>query len=308
MARLRLFFGNRSASASVTGTLATTNANDTLAASGTTTVTGSLASTNANDTSSASGTTTAVGSLATTNANDTSSASGSTTVAGSLATTNANDTVSASGDVGGTVSGSVSYTNVNDSVAATGTTTVVGSLAQTNVNDTVSASGTTTIVGTLNTVNSNDTVVASGASGSVTGTLAYTNNNDALTASGTSGTDEVRRGGDDAPLRVVYKPRKKTLEEQPNKHLQSIIDKAVDEVLGVEKQETARTVKQPVIKLLDEEKPVSPVFARTPVEPKESIIEEVERVTALLAQYHDQVSLAQLQEDEELLILVMEMY
>jgi len=171
----------------ITGTLATTNANDTLAASGTTTIVGTLARTNSNDTSAASGTTTIVGSLARTNANDTVSASGTTTVTGSLARTNANDTVVASGSVGSAVSGSLAYVNINDTLAATGTTTITGTLARTNANDSVVANGSPVIVGSLSTTNSNDTLVASGAVGdAVIGTVSVTNANDTLAASGTT--------------------------------------------------------------------------------------------------------------------------
>lgn len=87
----------------VTGTSATTNANDTSSASGTTTIVGTSASTNANDTSSASGTTTVLGASSTTNANDVSAASGTTTIVCVGATTNANDTSDASGTVGSAV-------------------------------------------------------------------------------------------------------------------------------------------------------------------------------------------------------------
>lgn len=173
---------------SVSGSLAYTNKNDTLAASGTTTVTGSLAKTNANDTSAASGTTTVKGTLARTNANDTISAAGTTTVTGSLAKTNANDTCNSSGSVGSSVSGSLAYTNNNDTVSAVGTTTIVGTLAKTNANDTAAAAGTTTVVGSLAKTNSNDTCAASGTAGSatITGSLAYTNHNDTAVAVGTT--------------------------------------------------------------------------------------------------------------------------
>lgn len=67
--------------ATVTGTLATTNANDTLAASGGYGPSGSLAKTNANDTLSGAG----------------------STVTGTSSTTNNNDTLSASGTGNGTV-------------------------------------------------------------------------------------------------------------------------------------------------------------------------------------------------------------
>ena len=106
-----------------TGTLATTNANDTVSASGTVGglgITGSLAKTNANDTSAASGSTTVIGSVSKTNANDSVSASGTTTIVGSLAKTNANDTCVASG-AAGEITGSVAYANANDTVSARGT-------------------------------------------------------------------------------------------------------------------------------------------------------------------------------------------
>ena len=79
------FFGATAGGA--TGTLATTNANDTLSAVGTTTPTGSLAETNTNDTLSASGTTTPTGTLAKTNGDDTlvASGTGGATPSGTLA-------------------------------------------------------------------------------------------------------------------------------------------------------------------------------------------------------------------------------
>lgn len=147
-----------SGTTTVVGALARTNANDTSAAAGTTTILGTLARTNANDTSVASGTTTVLGTLARTNANDSSAASGTTTVLGTLATTNANDTLAASGSVGGSISGTLATTNANDTSAASGTTTVVGSLARANAGDASSAAGTTTVTGSLATTNTNDTL------------------------------------------------------------------------------------------------------------------------------------------------------
>lgn len=104
-----------------TGTSATTNANDTSAASGTTTVVGTSATTNAADTSSASGSVGSAvsGSAATTNANDTAAAAGTTTVTGTAATTNAADTSAAAGWAG-TVTGEVAATNANDYATAIG--------------------------------------------------------------------------------------------------------------------------------------------------------------------------------------------
>lgn len=155
---------------------------------------GTSATTNANDTSSASGTTTVVGTLARTNAADTSSASGTTTLLGTSATTNAADTSSASGTVGGGVSGTSATTNANDTSSASGTTTVVGTSATTNAADTASASGTTTVTGTSATTNAADTATASGAAGTVTGTAAVTNADDTASASGVSGTPRTATG------------------------------------------------------------------------------------------------------------------
>lgn len=162
--RSRKWFTQASGSS---GTSATTNANDTSSASGTTTVVGTSAKTNANDTSSASGTTTVLGTSATTNAADTSSASGTTTIVGTSATANAADTSSASGTVGSSGStGTVSVTNANDTASASGTTTVVGNAAVTNAADTASASGWAGVVsGTSDTTNANDTASASGSAG-----------------------------------------------------------------------------------------------------------------------------------------------
>lgn len=148
-----------------TGTLARTNANDTLAASGLSTVVGSLARTNNNDTSAASGNPVVTGTLSRTNANDTLSSAGSCTIVGSSATTNANDTCAASGIVGGGNTGSVAATNNNDTLAATGLSVVVGSLARTNNNDTLVSSGFAVVFGSLARTNNNDTLAAFGTSG-----------------------------------------------------------------------------------------------------------------------------------------------
>jgi hypothetical protein len=212
-------------------------------------VSGTLATTNANDTVSASGTTTIVGTLAKTNAADTVSASGTTTVTGTLAKTNANDSVVASGAVGSSITGTVATTNANDTSAASGTTTVTGSLAKTNTNDSVSASGTTTIVGSLATTNANDSVVASGAAGAVTGTVAYTNANDTVSASGTAGNESTKVGGDDVPERVeIYEKRKKR--KKNDDALDSVLRDAMDKAMG--REPVAKPVKQKPVEVIAE--------------------------------------------------------
>lgn len=111
------------------------------AASGT--PTGTLATTNANDPVSASGSTTATGALAKTNASDSVSASGTTTPTGAFARTNANDSVYAAGFTGSTPTGALTTTNANDSISASGVAAAVGFSAYTNANDTSAAFGTT---------------------------------------------------------------------------------------------------------------------------------------------------------------------
>lgn len=189
----RFYLGPPTAS-TITGTSATTNANDTSTASGSPVIVGTLAKTNANDTSTASGTTTITGTLAKTNANDTSTASGTTTVSGSLAKTNANDTSSASG-----------------------TTSIVGTSTAINANDTSSSAGTTKILGSAADTNINDTSTASGVVGSITGSAACINNNDTASANGSATSSADSHDGVDAYYYKTPKQRKKEREEEERK-------------------------------------------------------------------------------------------
>lgn len=85
----------------ITGSLAVTEANDTIAAAGTVAIVGSLAKTEANDTVVAAGIVPIDGDLAVAEANDTISAAGTVPNLGSLVVTEANDTISATGAGGG---------------------------------------------------------------------------------------------------------------------------------------------------------------------------------------------------------------
>jgi hypothetical protein len=170
-----------------TGTVNATNANDTLAATGTVEIPGSLAKTNANDTSAATGSSTVTGSLAKTNANDTLAATGSPVSSGSLAKTNANDTSAATGSP--VASGTLAKTNANDTAAAAGTSTVTGTLAKTNANDTSAAAGSSEVTGAVAYTNANDTAEAEGDAEQgeeVTGSANAANADDTSAATGTS--------------------------------------------------------------------------------------------------------------------------
>jgi predicted TIM-barrel enzyme len=153
-------------------------------------VTGTLAYTNNNDTLAGSGTSTVKGTLAYSNNNDTLAAAGKSTVIGTLGYTNNNDTLTASGTAGAGNNGTLAYTNNNDTLAGTGAPVVKGTLAATNANDTLAAAGTSTVKGSLAYTNNNDSLAASGKS-TVIGTLAASNNNDTLSASGNSGVPPV---------------------------------------------------------------------------------------------------------------------
>lgn len=79
----------------ITGSLAVTEADDALAATGASTVTGALTKTEADDTLSAAGGEVITGALAVTEANDSLSAAGSSSITGSLTVTEANDALAA---------------------------------------------------------------------------------------------------------------------------------------------------------------------------------------------------------------------
>lgn len=148
-------------------------------------VTGTLAKTLGNDTLAASGTPVLTGSLNRTLGSDTLAAAGTTTVSGTLAKTLGNDTLVASGSVGSPVSGTLALTLANDTLVASGTSVVSGSLAKTLGADTLVAAGTTSVLGTLSKTLGNDTLVASGSSGSEPiGALISTLRNDTLVAVG----------------------------------------------------------------------------------------------------------------------------
>jgi hypothetical protein len=114
----------------------------------------------------------------------------------------------------------------------------------------------------------------------------------------------LSQGGDDFPGIVIEKRRKKTLAEQPNLHLQSIIDKAAREVLPITpKRAPTKTLslKKAVLPITPEPEAGNPVAAIN----QEVVAAEAEKVAALLAQYQEQVKRREMEEDEELLLLIM---
>jgi hypothetical protein len=171
-----------------TGTLATTLAGATLAASGAETFTGTLASTLAGASLAASGAETVAGTFAATLAGATLAASGTVTssgVSGSLATTLAGATLAASGTE--TFTGALASTFAGVTLAGSGAVTnpITGTLAATLSGATLAGSGTERFTGTLTTMLTGATLVAAGGAATpVTGTLASTLGGATLAASG----------------------------------------------------------------------------------------------------------------------------
>lgn len=173
------------AAGGITGTLAKTNAADTIAATGAVLITGTMADTHAADTIAGTGTLPVDGDLAYTNLDDTLAAAGAvgSLIVGTLAYTNINDTIAAAGAL--PVDGDLTYTNLNDTLAATGTILVAGAMAQTNASDTLAGTGVVgnVVIGTLNVTEAVDTLAAAGLL-PVQGTMADTHAADTLAGSG----------------------------------------------------------------------------------------------------------------------------
>jgi hypothetical protein len=173
------------AGSTVTGTAGLTEAGDTLASSGST-VTGTTALVEANDTAAASGTVVDfTGSVSFTEAGDTLAASGST-VTGTIAVTEADDTLAASGTFTASgVSGTISVTEANDVLAASGSSTT-GTVALTEAADTAASAGSE-VAGTVSMTEAADTFAATGTQ-STTGTVALVEASDVGAAAGSSTT------------------------------------------------------------------------------------------------------------------------
>lgn len=145
-------------------------------------VTGALAETLANDTLAATAVVGYIGSVSETLADDTLAASGSIGVSGSVNETLANDTLAATAVIG--YIGSLSETLADDTLTATAKLGYIGSVAETLADDTLAASGGVGTNGFVNETLQDDTLAASGLIG-LTGFLAETLQDDTLASSGT---------------------------------------------------------------------------------------------------------------------------
>jgi hypothetical protein len=180
-----------------TGTIAITEADDVLAASGSE-VTGASALSEAGDAVAAAGST-VTGTVALTEAGDALASAGST-VTGTIALTEAGDAAAVSGAVVD-FTGTVSVTEAGDVLAASGSSTT-GTIAVTEAADALSATGSAVdFIGTASLTEADDTCSATGsftASG-VTGSAALTEASDTSSATGVviaTGTASLAEAGD----------------------------------------------------------------------------------------------------------------
>ena len=145
-------------------------------------VTGALAETMANDTLAASSTVSYIGSVSETLADDTLSASGSIGVSGSLSETLANDTLAATTVIG--YIGSLSETLADDTITSSAKLGYIGSVAETLSDDTLAANGGVGTNGYVTETLQDDTLAATGLIG-LTGYAAETLQDDTLASFGT---------------------------------------------------------------------------------------------------------------------------
>ena len=131
---------------------------------GTVLVQGTLASTEANDTITSTGTVLVQGTLLSTEVNDTIISTGKVIVKGALSVSEpaVNDTITSTGKV--IVQGPLVTTEIgNDTfVAATGTVLVKGALVSTEASDTITSTGTILIQGIVLSTEANDTLTSTG--------------------------------------------------------------------------------------------------------------------------------------------------
>lgn len=173
---------------SITGTLAETQADQTLSASLSVSATGMVSETQANQTAAISGSVIAAGTISETQDAQTSSAAGAVVVSGSVSVNQAAD----SGTASGSVSSAASLSVTQDDQAATGSGTVsqAGTVAVTQDDNQLAASGrvVSSGAGTLSVVQDDNTVSAS-ARLTIAGPVSASEDADLLAASGTVITD-----------------------------------------------------------------------------------------------------------------------
>ena len=165
------------------GTSDTTDTDDTTSSAGEQIFLGTSNTTDNDDTISANGIENFVGTLNETDVDDTTSSAGTETFVGTSDNIDADDTVAASGK--STYAGTLVETDDDDISASAGNVVEnpVGTLNETDVDDTTSSAGTETFVGTSNTTDVDDTTSSAGEQIFI-GTSDTTDTDDTISAAG----------------------------------------------------------------------------------------------------------------------------
>ena len=220
------------------------------------------------------------------------SASGSASVAG----VGAAITASTGSGSGLALASGVGSSTATSTGASSGTSTVSGVGDSIQAGSAVgNASGTSTISGIGASVVS--------ATGSASGSSTVVGVTDA------QGQEVEDFGGDDAPI-IIRKRKKKALREQPNKHLEHILNTAIDEFQGKVrptlklKKNKGLEVKEPVLVPPPSVDSNSPEFEG--FKTLEDSGKDAEKVAQLLAEYQQQVRA--MEDDEDLIMLIAEFF
>lgn len=179
-----------SATETITGTLATTLGGATLAAAATETISGTLTTTLAGSTLAASAVETMAGTFTATLSGATLVGAGTETITGTFATTLGGATFAASGSTGSGIGGTLATTLAGVTLAATGLETITGTLSTTLGGASLAATAAETVTGTLATTLGGATLSAS-VTERMTGILAVTLGGATLAASGSVGSTAV---------------------------------------------------------------------------------------------------------------------
>lgn len=179
---------SKATAGATTGSLAQTQADQTLAASGAAEITGTLAETQDDQTGAITGAAEITGPVAETQDDQTLVASGFVGVTGTLGETQDDHTLSAPGIIG--LSGSLAETQDDQTLSAVGTASgagqVTGTLGRTQQDQAATATGWAEATGTL-AAGQEDQTLAAEASASGTGELSVTQDDQVLVATGKTG-------------------------------------------------------------------------------------------------------------------------
>ena len=187
-------------STDITGNLSTTEASDTLTASGAVAVQGSFSITESQDTIAISGTAAIQGALAVIEASDAIAIDANTLVGGLLTVLEIADSITIAGAV--LVSGSLAATEETDSVAVNGIVAVSGSIAVTEDTDTVAINAGLVNSGSVAVTEGADNIAITGQV-RVAGALAVAEASDSIIVNGSSavtGSLVVTEGADSAAI------------------------------------------------------------------------------------------------------------